>query len=118
MPRRIPDYPDAFAGWNYVSSMGSLISVVATALFIYIIYNAYTDEGVTEENGNESKVKNNPWAIFSFFVDRKEIEKATVVATTLEFSTISPTPTHAYDVLPILTDNEPEFSSIHVRLIA
>ena len=118
MPRRIPDYPDAFAGWNYVSSMGSIVSVVATCLFIYIIYNAYTDEGATEENGNESKVKNNPWAIFSFFVDRKEIEKATVVATSLEFSVITPTPTHAYDVLPILTDNDPEISSGHQLFIS
>ena len=38
MPRRISDYPDAFAGWNLISSFGSTISVVATWLFLYIVY--------------------------------------------------------------------------------
>jgi cytochrome c oxidase subunit 1 len=38
MPRRISDYPDAFAGWNLISSFGSIISVVATWLFLYIVY--------------------------------------------------------------------------------
>jgi len=38
MPRRISDYPDGFAGWNLVSSFGSIISVAATWLFLYIIY--------------------------------------------------------------------------------
>jgi cytochrome c oxidase subunit 1 len=38
MPRRISDYPDGFAGWNLVSSFGSIISVAATWLFLYIVY--------------------------------------------------------------------------------
>lgn len=38
MPRRISDYADAYAGWNLVSSFGSLISVVATWLFLYVLY--------------------------------------------------------------------------------
>jgi cytochrome c oxidase subunit 1 len=38
MPRRISDYPDAFAGWNFTSSFGSIISVAATWLFLYILY--------------------------------------------------------------------------------
>nr|QNS23196.1 Cox1 [Metschnikowia hibisci] len=29
MPRRIPLYPDAFAGWNYMSSMGSAMSIMS-----------------------------------------------------------------------------------------
>ncbi len=37
MPRRIPDYPDAFAGWNMVSSYGSYISMGAALFFVYIV---------------------------------------------------------------------------------
>jgi len=38
MPRRISDYPDAFAGWNLISSLGSLISVIATVIFLDALY--------------------------------------------------------------------------------
>jgi len=34
MPRRVPDYPDAYAGWNYVASIGSSISLAATLIFL------------------------------------------------------------------------------------
>jgi heme/copper-type cytochrome/quinol oxidase subunit 1 len=28
MPRRIPDFPDAYAQWNWIASVGSMISIV------------------------------------------------------------------------------------------
>ena len=39
MPRRIPDYPDAYAGWNIMSSLGSIISVIATVVFGVVVYD-------------------------------------------------------------------------------
>lgn len=38
MPRRISDYPDIYWGWNYVCSFGSALSVVATIVFIYNLW--------------------------------------------------------------------------------
>lgn len=38
MPRRISDYPDAYAGWNIISSFGSLVSVIATVIFLQALY--------------------------------------------------------------------------------
>ena len=40
MPRRIPDYPDAYAGWNLVSTYGSYISFAATLIFLFAIVYA------------------------------------------------------------------------------
>ena len=44
MPRRIPDYPDAYAGWNHVASVGSFISFLSVALFFFIVYDALIGE--------------------------------------------------------------------------
>jgi cytochrome c oxidase subunit 1 len=46
MPRRISDYPDAFAGWNAVASVGSMISVASLVLFFYIVYDILTSSHV------------------------------------------------------------------------
>jgi cytochrome c oxidase subunit I len=43
MPRRIPDYPDAFAFWNAVASWGSFISVVSVFVFFYVLYRFFSD---------------------------------------------------------------------------
>jgi len=44
MPRRIPDYPDIYFGWNSISSFGSLLSFVAFCIFIYNIFQALVNQ--------------------------------------------------------------------------
>jgi cytochrome c oxidase subunit 1 len=38
MPRRIPDYPDAYTGWNLIASYGSYLSAISTVFFFYIVF--------------------------------------------------------------------------------
>ena len=92
MPRRIPDYPDAFSVWNAVSSFGSLISVVATILFGYIVYDLFI-------NGKE--VNNNPWAVPSYFTSSSQFNSETQTANSIEWALQSPVPFHAFNMLPV-----------------
>ena len=98
MPRRIPDYPDAYSGWNAVSSFGSLVSVVATVLFIYIIYNIFVNQNFSPKN---------PWAIISYFVglhagtDNEIVNMESPSANTIEWTLFTPVPLHAFNSLPI-----------------
>jgi cytochrome c oxidase subunit 1 len=43
MPRRIPDFPDAYSGWNAVASFGSIISAISIVFFFYIVYITLTE---------------------------------------------------------------------------
>ena len=76
MPRRIPDYPDAFAGWNAVSSYGAYLSVFAAFFFVFVIIEAFW---------KSRKAASNPWGRG---------------ATTLEWKLSSPPPFHSFDELP------------------
>ena len=76
MPRRYVDYPDAFAGWNMVASIGSLISVVGVVIFFVVIIEAFN---------SRRKAANSPWG---------------VGGTTIEWTTTSPPPFHPFDELP------------------
>jgi len=92
MPRRIPDYPDAFTGWNIISSYGSLISVFSTLLFLYILYDQLTKIEVLSANY---------WYHPEFF-DNSDIESKNlgISSYSLEWTLNSPTPLHIVDELP------------------
>jgi cytochrome c oxidase subunit 1 len=79
MPRRYVDYPDAFAGWNLISSLGAYISLAGLAVFLYGLYAAFA---------RKEKAADNPWG---------------PGATTLEWTLPSPPPFHQYNTLPVIS---------------
>jgi len=48
MPRRIPDYPDAYAGFNAISSFGSYLSAISGVFFFYIVYVSLTEGKISK----------------------------------------------------------------------
>ncbi|KYW97262.1 cytochrome c oxidase subunit I [Ehrlichia ruminantium] len=74
MPRRIPDYPDAFIPWNYVSSVGAGLSFLSALFFIYIVIH-------TLKKGKAAP--SNPWG-----------------GDTLEWTIPSPAPFHTFEDIP------------------
>jgi len=78
MPRRIPDYPDAYAGWNMVSSVGAAITMVGTFMFLYLVWHTFA---------RGKPVEANPWG---------------EGATTLEWTVPSPAPFHTHEELPVI----------------
>ena len=80
MPRRIPDYPDAYAGWNMVASYGSYISAFGVLIFLCLVFKALA----SGENAAD-----NPWG---------------EGADTLEWTVPSPPNFHSFDELPVIKD--------------
>jgi cytochrome c oxidase subunit I len=78
MPRRIVDYPNAFAGWNLVSSLGSYLSGFGALVFFF---------GVAHAFARKQRAGDNPWG---------------AGATTLEWTLPSPPPFHQYSELPVI----------------
>jgi cytochrome c oxidase subunit 1 len=91
MPRRISDYPDAFAGWNLISSFGSIISVIATGLFLYILYVQLVEGNATSRY---------PWLTPQFFSDLFQT-LFNRNYNSLEWSLNSPPKPHAFVTLPL-----------------
>lgn len=85
MPRRIPDYADAFAGWNAVASYGSYLSVCGALLFFYVVYKTLTGKRVCLEN---------PWSVPG-------------VSSTLEWMLPSPPSFHTFAEVPCIKDTLP-----------
>ena len=79
MPRRIPDYPDVFRGWNMVSTIGSTIALLSSFFFIFIVF-------YTLKKGK--KCPDNPWG---------------EGAKTLEWQVSSPPPFHCFTTPPDLS---------------
>jgi len=44
MPRRIPDYPVQFEFLNFISSFGSLLTFVGLGIFIYTLFEAFSQD--------------------------------------------------------------------------
>ncbi len=76
MPRRYPDYPEVFAGWNLVSSIGAYIAAAGLVVFLYVVFRTLiAGEPVGANYWGEG-------------------------ATTLEWTVSSPPPFHTYSELP------------------
>jgi cytochrome c oxidase subunit 1 len=81
MPRRYVDYADIHAGWNYVSSLGSIITAFGVLMFLIVVLEAFI---------RKRAVANNPWG---------------EGADTLEWTLTSPPPFHQFEDLPVIGTN-------------
>jgi cytochrome c oxidase subunit 1 len=91
MPRRISDYPDSYAGWNLISSIGSFISLGSTFIFIAVLYMQLV---------YGKPVGRNPWEAIKFYNDTLRF-LILRVSNSLEWNLNSPPKPHPFVNLPI-----------------
>ena len=87
MPRRIPDYPDAFAQWNVVCSFGSYLSILASVFFFYVVFKTLTSNDMVDEN---------PW----------QFEEGETSVMSLEWTVTSPPPFHTFEEIPAVKETK------------
>ena len=88
----MPDYPDAYSGWNLVSSFGSIVSIVSTLVFLYILFDLLSKQ--------EYNLSNNYWRVPAFFESTNN-KVVTEAATSLEWTLSSPPSFHTVNTLPV-----------------
>lgn len=91
-PRRISDYPDCYAEWNYISSIGSIVSLISAILFIFIVYKQFADKVYTNEPTS---------LIAEFFNSRNKIVK--LKSEQFDFNVSVPPKFHTFNELPVTT---------------
>ena len=92
-PRRYNDFPDAYSGFNYISSFGSITSLIAVLIFMYVLYRIFTDA---------VPVSSNYWHSPQLF----EVEGDVTAVPSLEWSQTSPPTFHTYEELPYLVSTK------------
>jgi len=50
MPRRVPDYPDAYSFLNSVASLGSFVTIIAVIVFFFLVFFCLVDVVFLVEN--------------------------------------------------------------------
>jgi cytochrome c oxidase subunit 1 len=109
MPRRIPDYPDAYAGWNAIASFGSYISLVSVAVFFYVVYDALSYDGKASDSKDIEHQWTTAWTSVPV-VGGVHVEPSQEPAPSVEWMLPSPPKYHTYEEAPAIKVTEDMFA--------
>nr|YP_009694508.1 cytochrome c oxidase subunit I [Eurydema oleracea]QEI26493.1 cytochrome c oxidase subunit I [Eurydema oleracea] len=77
MPRRYSDYPDSYTGWNIISSIGSIMSMIGIIMFIMILWES--------------------------IMSKRALLFSENMSTSIEWLQKTPPAEHSYNEIPIMT---------------